>query len=606
MFLNTSEAAPQTLEAPPARSMFVPVRQPPARMILPVQRIVRTRIAEAVAALYGIAPDDPALAAIVVDVPPRRALGDLAVPLAFELARRLRKAPKIIAQEIVGQLGQRRRVRADRSGERLHQFLPRSGAPSRRLAERRRGGAARRIPKKPSSSTPPSTRTRRRTSATCATPRSATPSAGCSATWAALSRSRTTSTTPASRSPTSPSASASSKERTSPAFARIADTHALRLLLLGPLRPGDRVVRSRQGPSAHPLGGAARHRARRQRDGGHRAADRRPHRPAPSRDDGAAEHRLRPAHLGRRHPSPALLDPRLRVPEAHRRSLPADRGQAEGLLGDAHRGRDGRRRRTREPEGEGEEEQREKVIVRSDGTVTYVGKDMAYQLWKFGLLGRDFFYRKFTSQNGRVLWSTTSDESAAEARPGIRPCLVGVQRHRHAAVLPAEAGEAGARGARLPRAGGTLGSLLVRDGCPVALDGAGAWLRHEHRRRPAVRRGVGPQGTGREGRRSHRPANRQGQPGSRQAQHRLACRRGSPHRGGDRHRRGPLLHGEVLARQGHRLRHRRGPQLRGRERSIPAIRGRACQQHLQQAEGAREPRRGGRGRRAGARLRPSR
>src|SRR5579863_9773077 len=36
-----------------------------------------------------------------------------------------------------------------------------------------------------------------------------------------------------------------------------------------------------------------------------------------------------------------------------------------------------------------------KVIVRSNGTVTYVGKDIAYHLWKFGLLGRDFGYRKF-------------------------------------------------------------------------------------------------------------------------------------------------------------------------------------------------------------------
>src|SRR4051812_36194822 len=74
-------------------------------MILPVQRVVRSRIAEAVASLYSIAPDDPVLAAIVVDIPPRRALGDLAVPLAFELARRLRKAPKVIAQEVAGRLG---------------------------------------------------------------------------------------------------------------------------------------------------------------------------------------------------------------------------------------------------------------------------------------------------------------------------------------------------------------------------------------------------------------------------------------------------------------------------------------------------------------------
>ena len=36
-----------------------------------------------------------------------------------------------------------------------------------------------------------------------------------------------------------------------------------------------------------------------------------------------------------------------------------------------------------------------KVIVRSNGTVTYVGKDIAYHLWKFGLLGRDFGYRHF-------------------------------------------------------------------------------------------------------------------------------------------------------------------------------------------------------------------
>ena len=36
-----------------------------------------------------------------------------------------------------------------------------------------------------------------------------------------------------------------------------------------------------------------------------------------------------------------------------------------------------------------------KVIVRSNGTVTYVGKDIAYHLWKFGLLGKDFAYRKF-------------------------------------------------------------------------------------------------------------------------------------------------------------------------------------------------------------------
>lgn len=46
-----------------------------------------------------------------------------------------------------------------------------------------------------------------------------------------------------------------------------------------------------------------------------------------------------------------------------------------------------------------------KVIVRSNGTVTYVGKDIAYHLWKFGLLGRDFGYQRFYRYpDGRQVW----------------------------------------------------------------------------------------------------------------------------------------------------------------------------------------------------------
>ncbi|HJU42617.1 MAG TPA: arginine--tRNA ligase [Vicinamibacterales bacterium] len=58
--------------------------------------------------------------------------------------------------------------------------------------------------------------------------------------------------------------------------------------------------------------------------------------------------------------------------------------------------------------------EREKVIVRSNGTVVYVGKDMAYQFWKSGLLGKDFLYRKFAKRlDGGTLWATTSDSSQA-------------------------------------------------------------------------------------------------------------------------------------------------------------------------------------------------
>ncbi len=59
-----------------------------------------------------------------------------------------------------------------------------------------------------------------------------------------------------------------------------------------------------------------------------------------------------------------------------------------------------------------EDEEREKVIVRSDGTVTYVGKDIAYQLWKFGLLGRDFNYEPFAEEDGRTLWISTPNPSS--------------------------------------------------------------------------------------------------------------------------------------------------------------------------------------------------
>ena len=61
-------------------------------------------------------------------------------------------------------------------------------------------------------------------------------------------------------------------------------------------------------------------------------------------------------------------------------------------------------------------EEDQKVIVRSNGTVGYVGKDIAYHMWKFGLLGRDFSYRKFFRYpNDHECWiSTTPADEAAE------------------------------------------------------------------------------------------------------------------------------------------------------------------------------------------------
>ena len=65
-------------------------------------------------------------------------------------------------------------------------------------------------------------------------------------------------------------------------------------------------------------------------------------------------------------------------------------------------------------EGSVEGDDDSKVIVRSNGTVTYVGKDIAYQLWKFGLLGKDFHYRKWhTYPNGHEAWASTAEEQTA-------------------------------------------------------------------------------------------------------------------------------------------------------------------------------------------------
>jgi arginyl-tRNA synthetase len=63
--------------------------------------------------------------------------------------------------------------------------------------------------------------------------------------------------------------------------------------------------------------------------------------------------------------------------------------------------------------GKGEAEltdEDQKVIVRSNGTVGYVGKDIAYHLWKFGKLGRDFGYRRFYQYpNGKQVWISAED-----------------------------------------------------------------------------------------------------------------------------------------------------------------------------------------------------
>jgi arginyl-tRNA synthetase len=58
----------------------------------------------------------------------------------------------------------------------------------------------------------------------------------------------------------------------------------------------------------------------------------------------------------------------------------------------------------------------DKVIVRSNGTVTYIGKDIANQMWKLGLLGKDFAYGLFEDFDGNKIYQTREEAEAAVAQ----------------------------------------------------------------------------------------------------------------------------------------------------------------------------------------------
>src|SRR6187401_2365358 len=72
-------------------------------MILPLHDRLRTHIGRLLTTLYSL--DETALPTLALDYPPNRDLGDLGTPVAFELARRLRKAPRAIAQEVAAAFG---------------------------------------------------------------------------------------------------------------------------------------------------------------------------------------------------------------------------------------------------------------------------------------------------------------------------------------------------------------------------------------------------------------------------------------------------------------------------------------------------------------------
>ena len=229
-----------------------------------------------------------------------------------------------------------------------------------------------------------------------------------------------------------------------------------------------------------------------------------------------------------------------------------------------------------------EEDTREKVIVRSNGVVTYIGKDLANQFWKLGLLGRDFRYRLFATQaGGRPLWSTTSGDGDPNAPPFGRAARIynvidsrqmylqallsqalralGHPReaensihfsYEMVALSHATARQLGYETADSDEARKPFVEVSGRKGLGVKIDDL-LDLLVQNATAEVQKRNPGLLGSGL---RARWPA--------------------------DRRRRDSLLHAEVLARQTDCVRYGRGAQLRRGDWSVSAVCCRASQQHL--------------------------
>ncbi len=257
--------------------------------------------------------------------------------------------------------------------------------------------------------------------------------------------------------------------------------------------------------------------------------------------------------------------------------------------GIAHAPRDGTGPDEAAPRAEGGEDadQAEKVIVRSNGTVTYVGKDMAYQFWKFGLLGEDFHYRHFgeAGKDG-PLWATSSTPTPEEAaeHPSFGKGhtvynVIDVRQSYLQRLLSQALAAAGHPGeaersnhfsyemvalshqtarqlgysSEAEDAGRPFVEVSGRKGLGVKADDLVDTLVEKALAEVTKRNPELPEDERR-----------------RTAEH-------------DRGRRRPVLHGAVLARQGDRVRHRRGAELRGRERAVPPVLGSAREEHPPEA-----------------------
>ena len=228
------------------------------------------------------------------------------------------------------------------------------------------------------------------------------------------------------------------------------------------------------------------------------------------------------------------------------------------------------------------------MIVRSNGTVVYVGKDMAYQFWKSGLLGHDFLYRKFaTRMDGATLWATTSDPALAiDEHPKFGDAAATYNvidvRQSYLQKLLKQALSAIGHPQEADRLTHFSYEMVALSHATAKELGFAPDPNSEDAKKPFVevsgRKGLGVKADDLIDRVIEKALVEVGSPAERPAGG------GAPQdRGTDRHRRGALLPDQVLAHQGDRVRHRRGAQLRRRKRAVPAVRGGSRQQHFPEA-----------------------
>jgi arginyl-tRNA synthetase len=391
-------------------------------MILPTQQTVRQRMADAVQRLYDIPAADPVLAAMAVEIPPRRAFGDLAVPLAFELARRLRKAPRVIAQEIVGAIGSVSgfsRIEAAPNGY-VNFFLDR---PAQVRAWLRPDGGAP-APREGGKTIVEHTAINPNKAAHIGHLRNAALGDAFGRLLRFLGR------------------DVEIQNYIDDTGVQVADVAVgFRELERKSLEQVRQIAANsrfdyycwdlyarvtewyEEDKSRLKIRAAALHDIE---HGGNPTAEL----------AAFIADRIVRCHLEtmrRLNIGYDLLTWEGDILRLHfwshafefLKKTGAVFLQTEGKLKGCWvmRIEDAEGESDPEPQEEvlpasEDAEPREKVIVRSDGTVTYVGKDMAYQLWKFGLLGKDFRYRVFAEANGQPrLWSTTADQSVAVQNP---------------------------------------------------------------------------------------------------------------------------------------------------------------------------------------------